>query len=207
MANLLVFVGVIAVGLAAMKDASPWMMRSAFSLMVAVLAIAALGVVVRKGEPGWVGFAMFGWGYAALAFCPAAADIYASRMVTTPVMDWLAEQLFEPPVGPKAPPFDVGGSPWDNAIYKVVNGSLVPLSAAEKKASQAYGLAVNRYIQSAQATNAKVENARQIGYSFLALALGLVGAGLGRFLADFRRRGASPRIETDTAVHTQNPIP
>jgi hypothetical protein len=59
-----------AVGLAALKNASGIWAGAMFMLTCAVLALAVVGVVCRSRaeRAWWLGIALFGWGYLALAF-------------------------------------------------------------------------------------------------------------------------------------------
>ena len=69
-AGLMAAVLVIALGLAALRNASGTWAGSTFLLTCAVLCLAVVGVVCRAGaeRAWWLGFALFGWGYLFLAF-------------------------------------------------------------------------------------------------------------------------------------------
>ena len=69
-AGLMAAVLVIALGLAALRNASVTWAGSTFLLTCAVLCLALVGVVCRHGteRAWWLGFALFGWGYLFLAF-------------------------------------------------------------------------------------------------------------------------------------------
>jgi hypothetical protein len=59
-------------GLAALRNASPTWAGSMLLLTLGLLAVAVLGVVYRREErrAWWLGFALFGWGFAALVLAP-----------------------------------------------------------------------------------------------------------------------------------------
>jgi hypothetical protein len=67
-------VGVLACGfgLAALRNASPTWAGTMLLLTLGLLAVAVLGVIYRRDErrAWWLGFALFGWGFAALALAP-----------------------------------------------------------------------------------------------------------------------------------------
>ena len=67
-------VGVLAcgLGLAALRNASPTWAGSILLLTLGLLAVAVIGVVHRREErrAWWLGFALFGWGFAALVLAP-----------------------------------------------------------------------------------------------------------------------------------------
>ena len=69
-AGLMVAVLVVAVGLAALRDASENWAGITFLLTCGILGLAVVGTICRgNGECAWwLGFSLFGWGYLVLAF-------------------------------------------------------------------------------------------------------------------------------------------
>jgi hypothetical protein len=69
-AGLMGAVLVAALGLAALRNASELWAGVTFLATCGVLCLAIVGVVCRGGgeRAWWLGFALFGWGYLALAF-------------------------------------------------------------------------------------------------------------------------------------------
>ena len=69
-AGLMWAVVVAALGLAALRNASDIWAGATFLVTCGVLCLALVGIVCRTNESRawWVGFALFGWGYLALAF-------------------------------------------------------------------------------------------------------------------------------------------
>ena len=71
--SLMGIVLVLAIGFAALKNASATWASAIFLLTCGVLGLAVIGAICRRGadRAGWLGFALFGWGYMALAFWPS----------------------------------------------------------------------------------------------------------------------------------------
>ncbi len=69
-AGLMLAVLVVALGMAALRNASEVWAGATFLLTCAVLCLAVVGVVCREEaeRSWWLGFALFGWGYLVLAF-------------------------------------------------------------------------------------------------------------------------------------------
>ncbi len=69
-AGLMGIVLVAAIGLAALRNASETWAGVMLLLTCGALALAVVGVVCRAEaeRAWWLGFALFGWGYLALAF-------------------------------------------------------------------------------------------------------------------------------------------
>ena len=91
-AGLMGAVLVIALGLAALRDASETWAGMTFLLTCGVLCLAIVGIVCGgiAQRPWWLGFALFGWGYLALAFWSARdmpmmalLDVIGSRLGVT----------------------------------------------------------------------------------------------------------------------------
>jgi hypothetical protein len=72
-ASLLVVVLLVAVGFAALREASDLWDRGVFTLALAVLLVSILFAVHRTGSERafWLGFALFGWGYLGLSLVPS----------------------------------------------------------------------------------------------------------------------------------------
>jgi hypothetical protein len=97
----------ISVGVAALLLSSPLSASITLTLTLAVLGFASLAVSYRKGRrrAWWLGFAVFGWGYLALAFGPFAVFVY-SRLATSLMLTALHRQL-----SPPAPPYPLVSPP------------------------------------------------------------------------------------------------
>src|SRR5436305_12135857 len=76
-----------------------------FVLTCGTLALGIVGVVRRQGPPRawWLGFALFGWGYMALAFGPRPAESTWPTLPTT-VLSRLSRDKIGPPPGAEGTP-------------------------------------------------------------------------------------------------------
>ena len=74
-------VGYLAIGFAALKSPTPLWVSTMFSLAIALLAVAIVGVIYRRAF--WVGFAVVGGGYMALVLVPGLDERVGSRLVST----------------------------------------------------------------------------------------------------------------------------
>src|SRR4051794_11127912 len=85
LAGLLGLVLVAAIGMAGLRYASEAWASVIFVLTCGTLALGIVGVVRRQGPPRawWLGFALFGWGYMALAFGPRPAESTWPTLPTT----------------------------------------------------------------------------------------------------------------------------
>jgi hypothetical protein len=63
---------VLVLGIAALRDASETWAGIVHLLTLGLLGVSILGVVYRSGgrRAWWLGFGLFGWGYAALTLAP-----------------------------------------------------------------------------------------------------------------------------------------
>src|SRR4051794_34921237 len=88
LSGLMVLVVFIGVGIAALRDASePWA-GIVLLLTLGLLGVSILGVVYRREarRAWWVGFALFGWGYAALTLAPWSKP---DKLPTGVLLDYL----------------------------------------------------------------------------------------------------------------------
>jgi hypothetical protein len=172
---MLLLVGILGVGMAAMRDGSELAARAAFSVMLAALAVALLGAIVLRGTAPWVGFALFGGGYATLTFLPVVKAEFQPLLLTTPLLDRLIERIHNVPPDPVIPDFLIPGhSP--NARGRA-------LTPEEDVVSKDYLAKCRVRWARYEAVKHQIDSARLVGHSILALTFGLIGAILGRFLA------------------------
>ena len=59
-----------AVGLAALRESTGYWASAMVTLMILALLGATVAAIVASDRTGWIGFAIFGWGYAILGFGP-----------------------------------------------------------------------------------------------------------------------------------------
>jgi hypothetical protein len=77
-AGLMAAILVVAVGFAALQNASAWWSSALFTFTLALFLIAAVGAIWGKDKAFWLGFALFGWSYMIVSYEPW------SKHATTP---------------------------------------------------------------------------------------------------------------------------
>ena len=88
------YVGLFAGGLAAIRSGSNLAEKGIFTLTLAVLSIGFLGAIVRRGNPAWLGFALFGWGSLIIVQIENKNQIRnEDRMITTALINELADRV------------------------------------------------------------------------------------------------------------------
>ena len=175
-------VGLAAAGLAAMRDGSALAARGVYSSTLVILLVGLLGVMVRRGEAAWVGFALFGWSSAFITFIPALREEVRPQLISTPVIEAMARRLHESPPEPPLPftyvPL-IGRDPH----CKLVDGKLVPLTRAEFALVLVWKERMRERASLVSGMEPQVRNAQEIGHFFLSLASSIIGAVLGKALA------------------------
>ena len=100
-AGLLGFVAVFAIGLAAMVNATSVWAGVVFTLMVGLLLASVLAVILPGGRRGgWLGFALFGWGYFLVGNVPALGLASDCWLLPDAVADWIFLKSNPQPVPP-----------------------------------------------------------------------------------------------------------
>jgi hypothetical protein len=193
---MLVLVGILGVGMAALRDGSEFSERICFTLMLAALIVAVVGAIVRRRYAAWAGFAVCGSCYAILAFVPAINREVAPHLLTTAWLDGLVARLHPRAGPPPSPPKlnsqfmsmlgDAGHLRW----WKDLPNRFL-LSPAEEKALERYDNDMNNYQLSQLSMVFRTENAKRIGQTLLTMTIALMGANLGRFLARWRTAAES----------------
>ena len=184
-------IGVIAVGLAALRSATDLWLRIMMTLTVAALAVGLLGAIVRPRPRGaWVGFAVFGWGSYVAAFVPILDDgrggrtEIAASLLSEDLVGWLAAILNRRPTVPEGYMQGPGepGELYHFAPHLPVR--VLPDETNDPSARE-YLLGYPRY-------QARAKNLPRIGHSLLCLLLGFVGSILGRTLSAPRGNDLRP---------------
>jgi hypothetical protein len=98
-ATLLLIVGLMAVGFAALRVSSRLWASACFSVVLLALIVSVAELIYRRGSrrAGWAGFALFGWSYFLIAFGPAPINAWRDLLVSAPALGILEEQLLEQP--------------------------------------------------------------------------------------------------------------
>src|SRR4051812_9031328 len=91
--GLMILMLVLAVSVAALRDASDAWAGVFLGVTLFLLASSLLGILYRRGatRAGWQGFALFGWGYLVLAMGPTGLD--PAKLPTTRLLDLLHFRL------------------------------------------------------------------------------------------------------------------
>jgi hypothetical protein len=189
-ASLLAVVLVLAVGFAAMREATEVWSSSIFTLTLGALLCSVLLAIHRAAarRAFWVGFALFGWGYLVLSLVPSVE----SRLLTAKGLAFLDSKVpGRSPVmysirltGPALGSFNtqiqaVAFSPSGNQVAASSPGLVRVWNAATGKLLQGW--------------SGTTENFVNIGHSLIALLAGCVGGVLSRLL---RRSLSSPEPVT-----------
>ena len=86
---------ITAVGLAALRDASEIWAGIMLTLVLLILGTAVFGAIYSRGRQraGWLGFAVFGWGYFMLAFGPGFSSELGNRLPSTRLLSRAAPEV------------------------------------------------------------------------------------------------------------------
>jgi hypothetical protein len=157
-AGLLGFVGLVAVGLSALVNATEVWVGVAFVLMLGLLLTSVLPIVFRgRRAVGWVGFAVFGWGYFLLGNISGLGMNDQERLISDAASRWIFEKSnSHPPIPPG----------W---TYEGTGIPLTPESAP--------------YVDALIQRSKRSKNAEFIGYWLSILLVAEIGAILGVLLA------------------------
>jgi hypothetical protein len=112
-ATFMAIIAGLAVAMAALRDPALLWVAIAGSLAFAGLIVATIGsAVAARHRPFWVGYAIAGWVYLALALGPWFSDHVRPALMTNFLLDWLWDQRFPrasstliPTAGTPRPPF------------------------------------------------------------------------------------------------------
>ncbi|HEX8203525.1 MAG TPA: hypothetical protein VF590_23820 [Isosphaeraceae bacterium] len=93
-AGLMALILACGLGLAALKSVSPLWSSVTFTVALSALLVATLGAALRgRHRTFWLGFAVFGWGYALFSFAPGAETQIRPYLLTTRMLDALVPVL------------------------------------------------------------------------------------------------------------------
>jgi len=181
----MLIVVVVALGLSAMRLATPLVLKATFTLTLCALLMGTLAAMVRQSDGFWPGFALFGWSYAVVFFVPGVFAAVAPRLLVT--VTWPVEELVDrmhTVGGLLGPPIGFASRAQDGTLFVSDDKGLTarPATNAEEIEQKAWEiLEAKRTAQSSRHELAVV-----IANLIQGLLFALCGAVLGRILADRR---------------------
>ena len=188
LATLMALVGALALELAAMRAATPSSAIASFNLTLFLLLVGMVGALVRRGEAGWTGFAVFGWCFAVFSFIPAF-DQLTPGLPTTPWLNDLATSLHPVEGSRPGPPMlnprflEEVGDLSNLASFRPGMRGRDNLSPSEEIALDAYLDRNDDYQAAAEAAARRRVHSTQVGRSLSILAFAIVGAVVGKLIA------------------------
>ena len=98
-ATLLVVVGLLAVGFAALRVSSRLWACVCVSTDLLALVVSVAASIYRRDSVRafWLGFSLFGWTYLILSLGPAPLNGWRDLLVTSPVLSMLEDKLLDVP--------------------------------------------------------------------------------------------------------------
>lgn len=91
--GLMGVVFVAALGAAALTRPSEQGVQAAYTILATALLFAIVAAVFGRYRTFWIGFAVFGWGYAVLALAPGAWTEIRPHLATTALLNPLARAI------------------------------------------------------------------------------------------------------------------
>jgi hypothetical protein len=104
---MMLFVMATAVCIAALRYSSPLVVSLTFTATLTILLFSLLAAVFDRHKTFWIGFAIFGWGYAILSCGPGARNDIRPYLFTTHLLDALHLQMNGPPASNEPADFDL----------------------------------------------------------------------------------------------------
>jgi hypothetical protein len=96
-AVVLALVGMLGLFLGAMRNGSALAMKLTWTATALALLVGLLGALVRRGEAAWVGFALFGWGYALHSLDRVVAPNLYQKFVFADVLEAIVPEMHPMP--------------------------------------------------------------------------------------------------------------
>lgn len=208
LAILMGLIGAIAVGLAGMRVGSELAERVALHFTLAALLVGLLGAIVRRADGAWAGFALFGWSHLGLAFLPHWAPLNRASLISSDVSGEVVARLHpDPRVAPTPPTFSGGYvfqlRDWQRegdfgAADLARSQSIVDrLTVAEREMVAAHIRRIDAHEKARDSWIETMAHAEAVGQALSTLIFALIGAVLGRSLAD-RPTMAGPSLGPDS---------
>jgi hypothetical protein len=196
-AGLMLAVLAVAVGFAALRNATPAWAGAMLLLTLGLLGLAVLGVVYRRGarRAWWLGFALFGGGYVLLTFAPWADEHVRPTLPTAMLIDALHERLH-----PREPTVtDAAVLAYLEAVRSAPTSVVVP-GGTTPGGTTASAIS---FLSAGTGASATPEPFRRVGHCLWALLAACVGGAAGRLFyatggsPDGSRGGRDDRIRDD----------
>jgi hypothetical protein len=172
-ARILLAIGLIAVGLAAMRVANETTVTVMLMVTYLILVVATIGAAVRRRPHRWLGFAIGGWAY----FLPVFVYDSDRLIKTLPTNVLLAVfARMSHPLPSPLPGFIIGSLNDERPLITFVHPSGRTLNSSEMNAMS---VSVNVY-------NVKVISSVRVGHLFCTLFAALLGAVVAQLLHNKR---------------------
>lgn len=215
-AGLLGVVAFFAIGLAALIHPSDVWAGVIFTIVIGTLLASILGMLLRGWRRGgWLGFAIFGWGYLLLGSVSGLGMMAQGRLLTDSAANWVFEKSHpfpepeSPPIDPSLPPIPPSGvSPFEIDPPAPAPGtSSAPSTPTDPVMLYAPWHAYRIFWNGSARRR---ENAKLIGYLLSIPLFAGFGAILGAFLArPLPTIGptSADRQLADSSLSTVSPVP
>jgi hypothetical protein len=169
-ARILLAIGLIAVGLAAMRVANETTVTVMLMVTYLILVVATIGAAVRRRPHRWLGFAIGGWAY----FLPVFVYDSDRLIKTLPTIVLLAVfARMSHPLPSPLPGFSIGSLNDERPLITFVGRTL------NSSEMDAMSVSVNVY-------NVKVISSVRVGHLFCTLLAALLGAVVAQLLHNKR---------------------
>ena len=194
--SLIVFVALIAGGLGAMRYGSAALAKTFTTLLLVAMLIGLTGAIILR-KSAWIGFSVFVVGYAG-PFSIGRRDGDLGRHTIESITEAFHPVKSLRPTRPKVySPFlpETGSTLERSFLEEDLAASAVDLkqSTAELKLLQDFQKQLKTYLDEEDLAKPLQQNSMTIGNACLALALGWVGAIVGRLLEKRRSASFAPR--------------
>lgn len=182
---LMIVILVLAVGIAALRNASDLWAGAMLLTTLGLLTIAIVGATYRRGpdRAWWYGFALFGWGYLTLSMGPWFADQIGLKLPTTQGLAYVHAIVVEQPqhvaVSGNVRLSQFGGTQvsGDQIVLSFADGSVTKYQASAGQTSPRFA----RLARSAFPGAINFDAFLRVGHSLLALIVALLGAEIARW--------------------------
>jgi len=200
MRGLLIGTAGFAIACGALVSASQWIASLIFSATLAVLIVAVLGAVLRRGRPRafWIGFAIVGWGYLWLAhtpindaITPAVDKVWRLQddgpLLTTKLLEWVYDHWIARP-SESTPPSSSGGGMFGSTSLPITRVQFGGLGGGGRFGGS--GAQPARKPNVPTHTGPELKDFLRVGQSLFALLFAYGGGLLGCWFYDRELRAA-----------------